>query len=64
MCVAFMGKVVELDDKIAVVNCGGAKIKARRDLVDISVGDSVMVHAGYVMQRVTDEDIKLMEETE
>ncbi len=62
MCVAFMGKVVELDAKIAVVNCGGAKIKARRDLVDISVGDSVMVHAGYVMQRVTDEDIKLTEE--
>ena len=39
MCVAFMGRVESIDDKIAVVNCGGAKIKARRDLVNISVGD-------------------------
>ncbi|MBQ8940384.1 MAG: HypC/HybG/HupF family hydrogenase formation chaperone [Firmicutes bacterium] len=62
MCVAFMGRVESIDDKIAVVNCGGAKIKARRDLVNISVGDCVMVHAGYVMQRVSDEDIALMEE--
>ncbi len=62
MCVAVMGRVVSFDDKNAVIECKGAKIKVRRDFVDISEGDFVMVHAGYVMQRVTSEDISLMEE--
>ena len=62
MCVAFMGRVTSLDGQTAVVDCKGAKIKARRDLVDVSVGDNVMVHAGYVMQRVSDADMQLLDE--
>lgn len=57
-----MGRVVSVDGKNAVVDCGGAKIKARRDLVEVSAGDNVMVHAGYVMQRVTDSDMDLIRE--
>ena len=60
MCVAIMGRVVSFDDKNAVIECKGARIKVRRDFVDISEGDFVMVHAGYVMQRVTEEDFSLM----
>ena len=62
MCVAIMGRVASFDDKTAVIECKGAKVKVRRDFVDISVGDLVMVHAGYVMQRVTEEDAELMAE--
>ena len=60
MCVAVMGKVLSLDDKTAVIEYKGARIKARRDFVDISAGDLVMVHAGCVMQKITREDAEIM----
>lgn len=62
MCVAIMGRVTAVDGRNAVIDCRGAKIRARRDLVDIAVGELVMVHAGYIMQRVTEEDAALAEE--
>ena len=62
MCVAIAGEVVEFDDKTAVLNYHGAKVKARRDLVDISVGDRVLVHAGCIIQKISEEDADIMEE--
>ena len=62
MCVAIMGRVAELDEKNAVVDYHGAKIKARRDLVDVNIGDKVLVHAGCIIQKVSDEDSRLMDE--
>ena len=62
MCVAIIGRVAELDEKNAVVDHHGAKVKARRDLVDVNIGDKVLVHAGCVIQKVSEEDSRLMEE--
>ena len=61
MCIAAPAKVVELnkDDKIAFVEFGGVKQKARIDLMpDIQLDDYVLVHAGYAIEKLTEEAAK------
>lgn len=66
MCVALPGKVVEIKEKDAVVDFSGNQVTARMGLVDIKVGDYVLVHAGCIIQKVSTEDAEslttLMEE--
>lgn len=49
-------KIMHLEDNQAMVEIGGAKRTIRMDIVDrpASVGDYVIVHAGYAI-RVIDE---------
>ena len=56
MCVALPGKVVEIKEKEAVVDFSGNLVTARLGLVDIQVGDYVLVHAGCIIQKVSDDD--------
>lgn len=52
MCVALPGKIIELQGKDALVDFHGNRVKARAGLVDVSVGDYVLVHAGCILQKV------------
>ena len=56
MCVALPGKVIEIKDRDAVVDFNGNQVTARARLVDVKVGDYVLVHAGCVIQKVTPQD--------
>ena len=56
MCVALPGKVIEVNDRDAVVDFNGNQVAARAGLVDVKVGDYVLVHAGCVIQKVTPQD--------
>lgn len=56
MCVALPGKVIQVNEKDAVVDFNGNQVTARTGLVDIVVGDYVLVHAGCVIQKVTLQD--------
>lgn len=60
MCVALPGKVIELKDRDAVVDFNGNQVTARAGLVDVNVGDYVLVHAGCVIQKVTQQDMEEM----
>ena len=60
MCVALPGKVIEINGRDAVVDFSGNKVTARAGLVDIKVGDYVLVHAGCVIQKVTQQDMEEM----
>jgi len=62
MCVAVFGKVLKMDGKNAVVDFNGSKVSAKTGLVDVAEGDKVLVHAGCILQKVSDEDIALSEE--
>ena len=53
MCVALPGKVIEIREKDAVVDFNGNQVAARIGLVDIKVGDYVLVHAGCILQKVS-----------
>lgn len=61
MCVALPGKVVELKDRDAVVDFSGNIVTARAGLVDVKVGDFVLVHAGCVIQKVSKQDMEELE---
>ena len=61
MCVALPGKVIEIKDRDAVVDFNGNQVTARAGLVDVKVGDYVLVHAGCVIQKVTQQDMEEMQ---
>lgn len=53
MCLAIPGKIVEIDTKkqSAIVDYGsGTKRKANVSLVEVKIGDYVLVHAGFAIQ--------------
>jgi len=57
MCLGIPGRVEEIDGTIAKVRFGDLLRKTSLDLLgeDVSVGDYVIVHAGFALERI-DED--------
>jgi len=56
LCLGIPGRVEEVKGDEAVVSFGGARRVVRLDLVDnVSVGDYVIVHAGFAIE-VVDQD--------
>jgi hydrogenase expression/formation protein HypC len=60
MCLAIPAEVVEtLEDDLAVVETGGVKKKISVSLVDeVRVGDYVLVHAGFAIEVVDEQEAK------
>ena len=59
MCLAVPARIVELEDDRAVVDAMGNRWNARTTLLpDIGVGDLVLVHAGFAISKVDEEDAK------
>jgi len=61
MCLAVPGKIVEIDkDKNqATIDYGnGTKRKANISLLDVSINDYVLVHAGFAIQVVDEQEAK------
>ncbi len=57
MCLAIPGKVIAIDgDKASVEYGEGVVNKANVSLVDIKVGDYVLVHAGFAIQVMNEKD--------
>ena len=56
MCVAMPGKVLSVNGSKAVVDFSGNQIHAEAGLVKIKPGDSVLVHAGCILQVMSDEE--------
>ncbi|NPV60447.1 MAG: HypC/HybG/HupF family hydrogenase formation chaperone [Actinobacteria bacterium] len=68
MCLAVPAEVVELmDDDLAVIEIGGVRKEISLMLVDgAEVGDFVLVHAGFAIEKVDPEEarktLELLEE--
>ncbi len=61
MCLSIPSKVVEIDTEtnIAIVDTMGVTRKAGLELVeqeDIKVGDYVLIHIGFVMNKIDEDD--------
>ena len=54
MCVALPGKVIKMDGTKATVDFSGNIVKAEAGLVNVKVGDRVLVHAGCIIQTMDD----------
>ena len=67
MCLAIPGRIVESDGLMAKVDVGGTKKEASLMLLDdVTVGDYVIVHAGFAIQKVDEaeamESLKVVDE--
>lgn len=60
MCVAAPGKVIEIKDNTAVINYNGNKVNANKGIVDVKVGDWALVHAGLIIQVISDDEAQNM----
>ena len=60
-CVAFPGRVIEINGDLAKVDFRGVvKENVIISLVDAKIGDYVLVHAGFAIQVVDEEEAKKM----
>jgi hydrogenase expression/formation protein HypC len=52
MCLAIPGKVVERDKDYGRVDFGGVYRQVNFSLVNVKVGDYVIVHAGFAISKI------------
>ncbi|MDP8258562.1 MAG: HypC/HybG/HupF family hydrogenase formation chaperone [Candidatus Aadella gelida] len=59
MCWSVPGKITEIKGKIATIELSGIKKDVALDLIsEPEVGEYVLVHAGYALQKVSEEKAK------
>ncbi|MDI6448266.1 HypC/HybG/HupF family hydrogenase formation chaperone [Anaerobaca lacustris] len=59
MCLAIPARIVELDEDRATVDAMGNRFAAKTTLLpDVKLGDVVLVHAGFAIARVDEEEAK------
>lgn len=57
MCFAVPGKITKIEGSYALVDFGGAQRKVNILLLEgVEVGDYVLVHVGYAIQKVSEQD--------
>jgi hydrogenase expression/formation protein HypC len=57
MCLAVPGKILSIDNSIAVVDIQGNRTEADISLVEgVAVGDYVIVHAGLAIERYDEKE--------
>jgi len=59
MCLAIPGKIIEIDNnkEHAIVDYGdGTKRKANVTLVDVKIGEYVLVHAGFAIEVINEKE--------
>ncbi|RLI83648.1 HypC/HybG/HupF family hydrogenase formation chaperone [Archaeoglobales archaeon] len=63
MCIAILGRVESVESPFAIVDFSGAKKKVRIDLLeDVKPRDYVLVHVGFAIQKIDEEEAKKIEE--
>ena len=59
MCLAIPVRIVELEQDVAVVDAMGNRYKAKTTLLpEAKIGDMVLVHAGFAISLVDEEEAK------
>ncbi len=64
MCLAVAGRITEIDGKQAKVEVLQTSVPARLDLLggDVEVGDYVLIHAGFAINKIDEQEAKELEE--
>ncbi len=57
MCLSIPGKVMSIENEIATVSVGGSEVQAGLQLLDdVRIGDYVLVHSGFALQKISEEE--------
>ena len=57
MCLGIPGKVIEIEKNVAKVDVGGMLRDVSLDLCpDVSIGEYVLIHTGFAIQKVDEEE--------
>lgn len=57
MCIAIPGEVIEKKEgNIGIIDFGDLRQEVRLDLVDVEIGEFVLVHVGFAIQKLTREE--------
>ena len=60
MCLAVPARIVEREDMVATVDVGGVQRQVSMLLLpEAQIGDYVLIHAGFAMQQIDEEEAKL-----
>ncbi|MEI6587439.1 MAG: HypC/HybG/HupF family hydrogenase formation chaperone [Candidatus Moraniibacteriota bacterium] len=60
MCLAIPGKIMAIKNQLATVDFDGIEKEINISLVDAKIGEYVMVHAGFAIEKMDDEYAKEM----
>ena len=55
MCLAIPGKIKKIDGQLATVDFEGLEKEINISLVSVKIGEYVMVHAGFAIEKMDDE---------
>jgi len=58
MCLGIPAKILEINGDIAKVDFGGVTREVDISLVEVKKDDYVIIHAGFAIQRLDEEDAK------
>jgi len=59
MCLSIPAKVINIEGDKAKVSVGGTIVEAGLHLLDnVSIGDYVLVHTGFAIQKISEEEAK------
>ncbi len=57
MCLSIPAKIESIEDNMAMVSVGGVTYKASLQLLDdVSVGDFILLHTGFAIQKISPEE--------
>lgn len=59
MCLSIPGKIESIDanNETAIVSIGGSRVEVGLQLLDeVQAGEYVLVHSGFALQRISDEE--------
>ncbi|MEZ5199436.1 MAG: HypC/HybG/HupF family hydrogenase formation chaperone [Bacteroidales bacterium] len=59
MCLSIPAKVETIEGDMAVVSVGGTKYNASLQMLDdVSIGDYILLHTGFAIQKLSPEEAK------
>ncbi len=57
MCLSIPGQVIHIKEDRAIVSVGGTEYEASLQLLDdVQVGDYVLIHTGFAIQKISEEE--------